>query len=327
MQPKTTGKLSDSVRAYYDKLFQDGFLVSVHISKWGMCTNLNKEDLDYEGVVPSIFKLGKKMLINPAKFNEFVRIEGKARRYLSANSYDFPIGDAHFVPKKKVGEVLASLGRFKEQFNVLKERFIANYEEYKKEVLAKYPDMADTLTPLYPPQEKLDGKFGFSVSLYEIQMPRELGEVDIQTLMTRERAKDEIKEELEAQLAEHHNQSIQKLESFAEQAAKVLRTQIINMCNSVISKIQTKEVVSPTTVQSIREEIDNFKKLNFLDDKAVEVELDKLAKVVEVNVNYRTDKEALVDLNDALTQVLTKANNLADITEISDVYFRRAIKL
>ena len=319
--------LTDSVRAYYDKLFQDGFLVSVHVSKWGMSTHLSKEDIEYDGTVPSIFKLGKKMLINPERFNAFARIESKARRYLSANSYDFPIGDAHFVPKKKVAEVLTTLEKFKHDYEALRKRFIENYEEYKQEILDKYPDIAPTLAPLYPEKSSLKDRFKMSVSLYEIQMPRELGQVDIQTLIDREKAKVEVKERLEEQLAEHHRVSLNKLEAFAEEAARVLRTQIVNMCKSVIYKIENREIVSPSHIQGIRDEIDNFRKLNFLDDKAVEEELNKLADVVKEPINYRTDKEALAELNIALTNVLEKANNLKDLTAISDSYFRRAIKV
>lgn len=319
--------LTESVRAYYDKLFQDGFLVSVHVSKWGMSTNLSKEDIDYDGTVPSIFKLGKKMLINPERLNAFSRIESRARRFLSTNSYDFPIGDAHFVPKRKVAEVLRILDRHRQDYETLRGRFIENYAAYKAEILDKYPDIAPSLEPLYPKIETLMDRFNFSVSLYEIQMPRELAEVDIQTLIERDEARTEVKAELEEQLAAHHRASIGKLETFAEEAAKVLRGQIVTMCNAVISKIQYSEVISSSYIQGIRDEIDNFRKLNFLDDKVVEAELDKLATVVQVNINYKTDKEALAALNIAVTNVLDKANNLEDLSTISDAYFRRAIKI
>jgi hypothetical protein len=324
VQNKTS--LTDSVKAYYDKLFQDGFLVSVHVSKWGMSTHLNKEDIEYDKAVPAIFKLGKKMLIDPERFNEFSRIEGKARRFLSANSYDFPIGEAHFVPKKKVKEVLTTLDKIRQEFNKLKEKFIEHYDTYKEDILAKYPELADSLRPLYPQKTELNGRFNFSVSLYEIRMPKELGEVDIQSLITRDEAKQEVKDEMEKELADYYKTSMTKLERFTEDAAKVLRAQMVTMCTSVIEKITNKEVVTKTNIQMIRDEIDNFRKLNFTDDQVVAEEIEKLAEVVSGNVNYKTDKDALAELNNALTNVLDKANNLSDLSAISDTYFR-AIKL
>lgn len=319
--------LTDSVRAYYDKLFQDGFLVSVHVSKWSMSTHLKKEDINYAEDVPSIFKLGKKMLIEPERFNEFSRVESKARRLLDLSSYDFPVGDAHFVPKKKVAELLASIDKCKIEFNKLKDSFIENYEAHKNAVLQKYPDLAEELLPHYPKVDTLAARFNFSVSLYEIQMPKELGEIDIASLIDRDKAKEEVKEKLEAQLAEHYKTSLKKLETFTEEAAALLRTQIVSMCSGVIYKIENKEVVSNVNIKMIRDEIENFRKLNFMDDKAVADELDKLEKVVSGNVNYKTDKEALQELNKALTNVLDKANSINDLSVISDKYFNRAIKI
>lgn len=323
----TKTNLTESVRVYYDKLFQDGFLVSVHVSKWSMSTNLKKEDIKYDEAVPSIFKLGKKMLIEPEHFNQFSRIEAKARRLLDMSSYDFPVGDAHFVPKKKVAELLASIDKCKIEFNNLKKEFILNYEKYKNDVLTKYPDLAEELLPQYPPVDTLSARFNFSVSLYEIQMPKELGEIDIASLIDRDQAKEEVKEKLEAQLAEHYKTSLTKLEAFTEEATALLRTQIVSMCNGVIYKIENKEVVSNTNIKMIRDEIENFRKLNFMDDKVVAEELDKLEKVVSGNINYRTDKEALAQLNTALTSVLDKANSMNDLSAISDNYFKRAIKI
>lgn len=324
VQSKTS--LTDSVKAYYDKLFQDGFLVSIHVSKWGMSTHLSKEDIEYEKAVPAIFKLGKKMLIDPERFNEFSRVEGKARRYLATNSYDFPIGEAHFVPKKKVREVLVNLDKVKQEFMKLKTRFIENYETYKEDILGKYPELADSLRPLYPQKEDLNTRFNFSVSIYEIRMPKELGEVNIQDLIDREEAKQEVRDEMEQELANYYKSSMNKLEKFTEDAAKLLRAQMVNMCTSVINKIKNKEVVTKTNIKMIREEIDNFRKLNFTDDQLVADEIEKLSQVVAGNVNYKTDKEALAELNNALTDVLDKANNVSDLSVISGKYFR-AIKI
>lgn len=322
-----SASLTDSVRAYYDKLFQDGFLVSVHVSKWSMSTCLSQEDIEYDGKLPNIFKLGKKMLIDPERFNAFSRIESKARRFLAANSYDFPIGEAHFVPKKKVVEVLTMLDKIRVEYETLRANFIENYGTYKMETLAKYPDLHDSLEPLYPPKDSMEERFKYQVSIYEIQMPKELGAVDIQTLIDRDSAKEEVKAQLEAQLAGHYKTAMNKLETFTEQAAIVLRGQMVDMCRSVITKIEKKEVVTKASIQSIRDDIVNFRKLNFMDDQVVNAELDKLSAIVTQNINYKTDKVALDELNNVLVGVLEKANNLEDIISIPDTYFRRAIKI
>lgn len=322
---KTVSELTKSVRNYYDKLFQDGFLVGVHVSKWGMSTSLEKDDLDYEGALPAIYKLGKKMLISEAILNEFVRLESKARRYLDANSYDFPIASAHFVPKKKVAVVLDTLDAYKKEYLALRDKFVENYETYKKDHLAANPDI-EGLAEAYPDIKVISRKFDFTISLFEIQMPKEFGEIDIQSLITRDRAEAEIKAEMEERMRSHYESSLTKIETFTEDAAKVLRSQIVEACKTVIDKIGNKEVVSKRNIQMIRDEIENFKQLNVFDDAVVAAEIAKLEVVVTPNVNYKTDMEALEELSTALTGVMEKATNVSDLSQISGNYFR-AIKL
>lgn len=316
----------DTVRAYYDKLFQDGFLVSVHVSKWGMSTLLSKEDIDYDKAVPAIFKLGKKMLIAPERLNEFIRIESRARRYLSWNSYDFPIGEAHFVPKKKILEVLSTLSKIREDFDKLKARFIENYDQYKEDTLTKYPDLAASLRPAYPEKDSLNSRFKFSISIYEIHMPQEFGEVDIQTIIDRDNAKQEVREAMELELSSYYKESMNKLEQFTENAARLLRSQIVTMCNDVSQKIKNNEVVTKLNIKDVRDGIAHFRKLNFTDDKVIEDELDKLEQVVSGNVDYKTDQEALVVLHNTLNEVIDSALNAADLSTIPTNYFR-AIKI
>lgn len=328
MSAQTVTDLTTSVRQYYDKLFQDGFLVSVHVSKWGMSTNLDKEDIKYskEEVLPAIFRLGKKMLINAERLREFERIESKARRYLDANSYDFPIADAHFVSKKKIAVVLDTLEKVKVDYFALRDTFVKNYEVYKKEMLDTYPDMAADLEPAYPPANSISGKFDFSVSLYEIQMPKELGTVDIQGLITREKAEQEVKKELEDRLSGHYRRSLEKIETFTQDAAALLRGQVVEMCRTINDRITNKKVVSKKNIQMIKDEIQHFKELNVFDDKAVERELDNLGKVIEGSINYKTDPEALNALSRAVTNVLDRATDINDLNDIPVNYFR-AIKL
>lgn len=326
-EPVALTELTSSVRKYYDKLFQDGFLVSVHVSKWGMSTHLEKDDLDYKDkALPDIFKLGKKMLIKPERLNAFIRLEGKARRYLDANSYDFPVSDAHFVPKKAIATVLDTLAKFQQEYLALKDTFVQNYEVYKAEVLEDYPDLAEELAKAYPPVTHIGRKFDFRISMYEIQMPNELGEVDIQSLITRDKAEQEVKKEFESRLRAHYESALTSIETFTENAAVMLRDQVVAICKTVKDKIKKKELVSKKNIEMLREEIENFRTLNFFDDVAVAKELAVLEEAIAGNINYKTDTEALEQLDSALTGVMEKASKIDDLTTISGNYFR-AIKL
>lgn len=322
----TTVTPSQSIKEHYDKLFQDGFLINVHIRKWGMGSHLAKEDLGVTKDVPKIFKLGKKMLIKEERYLEFNRIESRARRFLYANAYDFPVGEAHFVPKKKVPDVLLKLNELKLEFFELRDKFIDKYEDYKEEVLKEYPDLAETLKPLYPAKATLTEKFGFGISMYELSMPKEFSEVKIQELLARDEAKADVAKKLQAQLAEQHANSVKQLEEFTETAAKALRTQIVDVCSLLMNKIKKKEAISKTNIISIKEEIQHFKIMNFLDDKIVADEIAKLEVLVNGNHDFKNDVETIYVLNQMLDEVVSKANNIIDIPTIRSKYFR-AIKL
>jgi hypothetical protein len=291
-----------------------------------MSTHLDTKDINYAGKLPDIFRLGKKMLIKAERLNEFVRIEARARSFLDVNSYDFPVADAHFVPKKKVAMVLETLDGYKKKYLALRDSFVLNYPTYKKEILDAYPELSAALEPAYPPADKIGAKFDFSVSLYELQMPNELGKVDIQSLITRDKAEAEVKKEFEERLAGHYKTSLTKIDTFTQEAAALLRAQMVSACHTLVEKIKNKEVISKRNLERIREDIADFKALNFFDDKQVEAELDKLNAAVSGNVNYKNDEVALEELSSILSGVLKKATNTSDLATISEGYFR-AIKL
>lgn len=326
MEPVTNIKLSDTLKSHYDKLFQDGFLVNLSISKWGMGAQLNQADLGIQKAVPKIFKLGKKMLIDEKHFNAFVGYEGRARRYLYKNSYPFHISEAHFIPKKKLLTVLAELDKFKAEYKAAADAFVENYPTYKEAMLAEYPEHADALRPLYPRQTELRAKFDFQVMTFELAMPRELAAVDVQALIARDEAKDEVKKKLEEQLADQHKTAMAQLEKFTENAAQSLRQQIGGVCTTLIDKIKRKEIISKTNIDTIKGEIENFRSLNFLDDKVVQAEIDKLETLVNGNHNFKTDDATIMELNDALAGVLKTAASTSDISQLTGKYFR-SIKL
>lgn len=317
--------VSDSLRERYSKLFQDGYLVNLHISVWGMCANLDEKDLKLEKKVSKLIKLGKKMLINPERLNEFKNMESKARRYLYSSAYDFPISDAHFVPKKRLGDVITKLEEYKVEFNALVDKFVENYEAHKQEILdnEEYVDIVDVLRPLYPTADVVRDKFGFDMAIFEIAMPQAFEETDIQELINRDEAKEEVKQVLKNQLKAQHENSMRLLEQFTEDAAITLRAKLVKTCKGVIEKIENKELISKANINSIREEINNFRSLNFMDDSVVEAEVAKLQVLIDGNHNFKTDQETIATLNDAVSSVLKRAEDISDVADLRGTYFRK----
>ena len=316
--------ISDALRERYNKLFQDGYLVNIHVSVWGMSANLSEDDLKIQKVSKFI-KLGKKMLIDPEQLNVFKNIESKGRRYLYKNSYDFPIADAHFVPKKRLSAVFDHLDEIRGEFYAQKRDFLANYETYKEAVLEheEYKDIKEVLRSLYPTVADLEHKFAFSTSVFELTMPRALEETNIQDLISRDQAEVEVKKKLEAQLADQHRRSLQQIDRFAEDAVQSLRGQLFSACEAITQKIKSGEIVSKSNISSIKAEIANFHALNFLDDTAVSSEIERLEKLLDGAHNFKTDKNAVATLDQALKCVMDKTDKFSDVSTIRGKYFRK----
>ena len=318
--------ITETLKSYYDKLFQDGYLVCLHISRWGMGAQLEKKDIGVENV-NALVRLGKKLLIEPEEISKFTSIEGKARRFLAANAYSFPIAEAHFVPKTKVPFVIQTLNTYKAQFEELVNSFIARYDELKQKVISKWPeDLQIALEGCYPRKDQLKSKFDYSLSIFEISMPKEFDDIGIDKLIEKEKAKAEAhKEALKAAqdaLKEQHTKSLKQLESFTTEAAKAIRVQVVEMCKSIVGRIERKEVITKKSTDLILQEIENFRSLNFLNDKEVAEEITRLEAVVNGGHNFRTDQEAIALLDTQLKTVLTSAEDDTALDTISGEYFR-----
>jgi hypothetical protein len=323
-------EITDTLKSYYDKLFQDGYLVCLHISRWGMGAQLNKKDLGVDEV-NSLVRLGKKLLIEPAEISKFSNIEGKARRFVYSNSYRFPIAEAHFVPKTKIPTVIQKLNSYKDEYYKLVDKFIGEYDKLKATAKGKWPaDLHEQLEKCYPAQDQVKSKFSFNVSIFEISMPKEFSDINIAELIEKEKinkdARREALEAAQAALKDQHERSLRQLEAFTQEAAKALRVQIVEMCKLVVGQIERKEAITRTSTQRILEQVENFRSLNFLNDSVVAAEITKLETIVNGGHNFRTDQEAIKLLNDQLTIVSTAAKEDADLDELTDNYFR-AIKI
>jgi len=308
---------------YYDKLFSTGVLISIHISRWSMSTSLKESDLEIEKV-PDIIKLGKKMLVKPVLFNQFAQIEQRARLYLKRMSNRFPIAEAHFVAFHNLEEVRKQLETYKEEFNILVDSFVENYEQYKTEALAAYPEYADVLRPAYPSVNEIRGKFNFEYSEFRINMPNELQEVNIRVLL-----------EEEAQVAatvneakEHYNQQaakqLEQITNFVDNSIKELRESVNSVFAVIINKINKGDVVSDVNKNTLLKKIQDFEKLNIFGDKVLEERITEVQTFLAENRDLKSkdnvdDRNALKEF---LLDVKTVAENTSDISSITGEYLR-----
>ena len=315
-------QLQSATRAMYEKLYQDGKLIYLRIRMWGMKAKLNASDVGITESIPDIVNLGNKLLIKPEVRNKFKNLESRARNYLYKQSLEFNIAEAHFVPKAKVVEVRQKLNEYKTEWNELCQEFFDNYATYRQQMLDSYPEYAESLEESYPVLGDIQPRFGFEVKMYEMVMPSELGEIDVQDVLDRQEAKTEARNEylavLRTDLADHQKE----LTQFIESSAIVIRSNIVEVCNHLSSKINKKEIISKASINAIKEQIKDFRSLNFINDRTMELELNALEKLVLSGADYKDNAEALTSLQTSLSRVVATAQDTTDIANISGEYFR-----
>lgn len=300
---------------------------------WGMSYNLTEEDIKLDNKLPETIKLGKKMLIKPAVYNKFKSHEQKIRKYLYTNSFDFPlVSQAHFVPKTKYAEVYKKLNELRDEYMLMVDEFVEKYEDYKREVLAYYQEHKDTvnvedLANYYPPLSQIRKKFYLDIVSFEIALPAAFAEVDLQIEIDREKSVNDAK--LEATLAyrEEYNRQLNthmsKINDFVGQVTSTLRSTIAEHCSVTLKKISKKEVVSDANIKTLMKHIQEFRDMNFVDDRAIELELQKVENLLTGDRDFGSDKEALSQLQQHLTNVVKEAESLTDVANVSGEYFRK----
>jgi hypothetical protein len=318
-----TTEQSTTLEQKFSKLFQDGKLVQVHVSKWGMSYQIDEKDLELEEALPAFFKLGKKMLIDDDIRNQFTRIEARARNYLKDNSYKFPIADAHFVTHKKVICVYEELLKYKTEFDTATEKFIDNYEQHKTDMLAKFPNYKELLEPYYPPIQHIRDKFGFSISVFEVAFPKKLKSLSLEELQAKDESVKELKKKYEEQMEQQYNAAFIQMNEFVAESVKALRSQVVEVFDTIAQKIKNREVISSRNIQSVRTIVDEFEAMDFFDDAIVKEKLAVVKALVNEDHDFKDNFKVINKLQTALTEVLISTKDMSDIDKITGNYFRK----
>jgi len=125
-------------------IFHDGILVDVHVRYWSGSKLLTAEDLGLtQEEVSEAFKLGKKDLIPTEVIKQFRTMESRARYIVDSNSFEFPVGHANFLPKRRANKVFEELESCQRKYEALVDDLIENFPEYKNAQLPIYMEAAE----------------------------------------------------------------------------------------------------------------------------------------------------------------------------------------
>lgn len=310
----------------YEKLFQDGKLIHIHVGKWSMSCTLDQEDLEIKETLPKIIKLGRKMLIDPEVLSKFNSIEQQARNYLKKNSHRFQIADTRFVPKQNLVEVVKKLKEFKEAYYEAAEDFVTNYEQYKQNILTEFAEYASVLEPYYPRVESLRPRFYFYLNIFEVSFPKKINKLEYEDLVAREDAKQELKDELrdeyDAELEDQYEKAKQNMQEFVTESARASRNQIVGIFENISKKIKNGEVITAGSIKSVRRVIADFNALDFYDDVKVKEKLRMVTELVNNTADIKNDA-AMERLNIALEDALKTTQDMSDVDSLTGEYFRK----
>ena len=316
---------TSDLNSKFSRLFRDGKLLQLHISKWSMSVQLTAADLPLKvgELVPEYAKLGRKVLIDEKEMQKFTTIEGSARNYLRAHSHIFPIAQAHFVPNKSLVPVLEKLEEFRQQYAGRVDTFIANYETLKQARLDKFPNEREQLLPCYPRPETIRGSFGFAVGMFEVSFPKKMTQVGLASVQAEAGARERLQTKFEEEYQRQYAHSMTQVDEFLKEAVTSTRGRIVEVFETIARKIQNREIVSATNLKTMRGIIESFDGLDFLDDQQVRARLDEVKAVIAVDHDFKSDQQALDALGNAVGAVLTVARDTTDLASLTGDYIRR----
>ncbi|MDP2662055.1 MAG: DUF3150 domain-containing protein [Dehalococcoidia bacterium] len=303
-------------------LMLDGVMIVLHIPYWRGRHALTAQDLGVDPQdVPDIFSLGSKLVVPREALARFERIRAKADFLVSQFSFPFPTGSARFVPYTVWPEVMAELNGLRERFDKEVAQFVEKYDEYREAMADKYPEHAEAIRRAYIPVNKMHAKFGFSYTLYNIQLPRAVRyqAVEASQALAESEARRRAMEQAEAQ---YRVQFDAQMDEFLSSSVGKLREAVGQSLANVATRMEKGDMVTQNSLGAVRRAISRFRDLNFVQDIEVEARLRELEALVPENSEKLKDAEVQAKFQQAVTAAMSTLVE-SDISEVTGEYKRR----
>jgi transcriptional regulator of acetoin/glycerol metabolism len=185
------------------------------------------------------------------------------------------------------------------------------------EKLVKDPErLVATIEASFPLPNHMDRYYGFEVQMFQIAMPKHMAA----ELVTAADQQDMI--EARQKAVEQAGQKIHAgVESFVADCVASLREQTAQLCEDMLSSINSCETgVHQKTLNRLVRFIDQFKSMNFVNDRVMEQQLENVKKELlsKRAEEYRDSATARARLKNGLSQLANQAKQLArqDATEL-----------
>ncbi len=324
-----------------DALTRNGVLLNVSIRFWRAHKKLQAADLglDAGDITDRLISLGHKKLLPKEALAGFALIESRAHSMVEAATFPFLGGIARFLPNAKLPEVTARLAGLEREFADELERFKLRYGNLRTEALQEWRQAANRLDSDaetvvanveagFPAPDGLDRYFGFQSHLFQVTVPEGGSQLELVTAGDQQA----IIEARNAAAREAAGKIREGTERFVADCVATLRQETATLCDEMLSSMSSGKTqgVHQKTLNRLLAFIEEFGKLNFASDTAMERHLDRVRRELlsRTAEEYRDDSTAQARLREGLTRLRTTARELAreDASEIVERFGQMGVR-
>jgi len=305
-----------------DVLTREGVLITVSVRYWRAAKKLQAEDLGLDPKdITDLISLGHKKLLPREALEKFALIESRAHSLVESSSFPFLNGVAHFLPNRKLEEVIGKLRALEAEFHDACHEFQSRYGQLRAQACRDWQDAARklvqdpavlvaTIEDSFPSPERMARYFTFDVNLFQISVPERLG-TDLVTFAEQQSI---AKARLEAARSASLKMS-RDMEQFVTDCVATMRQETAKICNEMLESMKGGKTggVHQKTLNRLLTFINQFKSLNFAGDHELEAMLDQARKELlgKTAVEYRDSTHAQMQLRQGLQQLAETARNMA----------------
>jgi len=337
-------------------LMQRGLIVRLSMKRWRATAKLTADDLgikfrgdDSEAFRRRYLCLGLQLLLPPEILGEFITLETRGRTLLKSMSFETPWG--RFIPETALGEwerqnkeihddYMEAARIFGDRYNEIVDIVRNDYRVFAKDVWARlYPDNPDGATDSFvehfvqrvvekiPPRGDIVSSFSYDYVCFEIPMPSFV-QADVSKANDLKRADDLAEEDVRIEkdnkrrlAAVYIEKKEQFLDTFLEATVEEIRSQIANLCVSVLEsmgKTQLKHAeITLAQKNKIKVMITKVKNLNFYNDEAMNKLVKDLDKEVD-KIKGERSSEIITDRLNKMVEISTEELNPDDFNPAVD---------
>jgi hypothetical protein len=308
-------------------LTREGVLISASVRYPRFHRKLRAADLGLEPdqVNERLLSLGHKKLLPKEALAELALIESRTHAIIDKSTFPFLGGIGHFLPNAKLVDVQEQLNSQNVCFTNARDKFLSDYRITRESALQDWRDATRQMTKSYdeaetlysqivasfPPREYIEDKFAFTVHLFQIAVPEDLG---IELIS--------FAEQNEVRMARHEaagtaSREIQNgVAGFVSECVTELRQQTAQLCDEMLASMRGGKTsgVHQKTLNRLTRFIDDFKQLNFADDSEMEAQLERVRSELlhQTAEDYRNSPSSTRSLESGLTQLRNHARDLAN---------------